>query len=229
MKHKKYHLIYFFSLLLFILSFISTTTAQTSYLDSLDGKFALQFQINENFTLTNFQGTTFSGKYHLGKKSAIRAGLSLFFDDSSFDRESTYNDNDTLSYVEKSDNNSIGLTIITQYVYYLVRTDDIGFYLASGPTFGFGHSEGETKLSISDSTVEKGTGSTDNFNAGLDAIIGVEWSFHKDMTLSAEYGIKFYYTHQTSEFETTSRKDKRTNESIRLTPNYINFGISVYF
>ena len=45
MKHKKYHLIYFFSLLFFILSLLSTSSAQTSYLDSLDGKFALQFPV----------------------------------------------------------------------------------------------------------------------------------------------------------------------------------------
>jgi opacity protein-like surface antigen len=226
MKHKKYHFVFGLSLLFSIL-IISSTNAQTSYLDSLDGKFALQFQINENFTLTNFQGTTFSGKYHLGKKSAIRAGLSISFDDARSERESTIND--TLNYFENSENNSIGFTIISQYLFYLVRTDDIGFYMGSGPTIGFGHSKGETKLEISDSTFETGSGSSDNFNVGLDAIIGVEWSFHKDMTISAEYGIKFYYIHQTSEFETTSRKDKRTNEAIRLTPNYINFGISVYF
>lgn len=226
MKHRKYHLIYYF-LLFFILSLGSNTNAQTSYLDSLDGKFALQFQINENFTLTNFQGTTFSGKYHLGKKSAIRAGISITFDDTRNERESTVND--TLNFFENSETNSIGFTIISQYLIYLVRTDDIGFYMGSGPAIGFGHSEGESKLEISDSTYETGSGSSDNFNAGLDVIIGVEWSFHKDMTLSAEYGIKFYYTHQTSEYQTTSRKDKRTNEAIRLTPNYINFGLSVYF
>jgi hypothetical protein len=72
MRQKKNHLVYFFSLLFFILSLLSTTSAQTSYLDSLDGKFALQFQISENFTLTNFQGATLSGKYQLGKRSAVR-------------------------------------------------------------------------------------------------------------------------------------------------------------
>ena len=35
--------------------------------------------------------------------------------------------------------------------------------------------------------------SEDFFSIGLDAIAGVEWSFHKNMSLSAEYGIKFYY------------------------------------
>jgi opacity protein-like surface antigen len=227
MKHKKYHLIYFFSLLFFILSLVSTTTAQTSYLDSLDGKFALQFQISENFTLTNFQGATLSGKYHLGKRSAIRLGLSLNFDDSDSDREITLSD--SLNYNENAENNSVGFTISSQYLNYLVRTDDIGFYLGAGPTIGFANSETEFNLVSSDSTINNGSGSGDTFTIGLDAIVGVEWSFHKDMTLSAEYGMKFYYRHRTDKLDSTASKYERTSDSLRLTANYINFGITVYF
>lgn len=227
MKHKKYHLIYIFSLLFFILALTNTTSAQTSYLDSLDGKFALQFQISENFTLSNFQGATFSGKFHLGKSSALRLGISLSFDDSSVDKEAIVGD--TINYYENSKTNSVGFSITAQYLNYLVRTDEIGFYLGTGPTLGFGNSEGEFELEISDSTVQKGSGSANNFTIGLDVIAGVEWSFHKDMTLSAEYGIKFYYIHQTSNSESTLRKEERTLESFRLTYNYVNFGISVYF
>ena len=227
MKHKKYHLIYFFSLLFFILSLVSTTTAQTSYLDSLDGKFALQFQISENFTLTNFQGATLSGKYHLGKRSAIRLGLSLNFDDSDSDREITLSD--TLNYHENAETNSVGFTISSQYLNYLVRTDDIGFYLGAGPTIGFGNSESEFKSVSFDSTINTGSGSADFFTIGLDAILGVEWSFHKDMTLSAEYGMKFYYTHRNEKLDSTETNYERTIDSYRLTQNYVNFGISVYF
>jgi len=227
MKHKKYHLIYFFSLLFFILSLLSTTTAQTSYLDSLDGKFALQFQISENFTLTNFQGATLSGKYHLGKRSAIRLGLSLYFDDSNSDRE--INLSDTLHYTENAQTNSIGFTISSQYLNYLVGTDDICFYLGAGPTIGFGNSESEFKSESSDSTISNGSGSSDSFTIGLDAIVGVEWSFHKDMTLSAEYVIKFYYNHRSEKSDSITNKYERTIDSFRLTENYVNFGISVYF
>ncbi|MGB5288021.1 MAG: hypothetical protein WBN42_05990, partial [Ignavibacteriaceae bacterium] len=62
------------SFLFFFQLFMSTVFSQSSSnLDSLDGKFALQFQISDNFKLSNFQGTTFSGKYHFGKMDAIRA------------------------------------------------------------------------------------------------------------------------------------------------------------
>jgi len=235
MKHKKYHLIYFFSLLFFILSFISTASAQTSYLDSLDGKFALQFQISENFTLSDFQGATLSGKYHLGKRSALRLGISIYFNDSSLDEHETYID--TLNIINdsegNSDRNGVGFTINSQYIAYLVSTDDIGFYIGSGPIFSFHNSDEESERSSNSSGKYTTSHSEDFFSIGLDAIAGVEWSFHKNMSLSAEYGIKFYYYHETdnytTSYESATRTEERTSEGIQLTANYVNFGISVYF
>ena len=228
-------MIYFFSLLFFILSLLSTTTAQTSYLDSLDGKFALQFQIGENFTLTSFQGATFSSKYHLGKRSAIRLGVSLFMDDASYNEHETYID--TLNITNDSEGNSnrngIGFTLNSQYIAYLVSTDDIGFYIGSGPTFSFRNSDEESERSSNSSGKYTTSYSNDFFSIGLDAIAGVEWSFYKNMSLSAEYGIKFYYYHETDNYTTSyefeTRTNERTQEGIHLTANYVNFGISVYF
>ena len=225
MKHKKYHLIYFFSLLFFILTLTNTTSAQSSYLDSLDGKFALQFQISENFTLSNFQGATLSGKYQLGKRSALRLGISLFFDDFSLDEQITYIDtlNPNNESKRNSDGNSVGFTINSQYIAYLVSTDDIGFYIGSGPTFSFRNSEEESERSSNSSGNYTISHSNDFFSIGLDAIAGVEWSFYKNMTLSAEYGIKFYYHHETNNsttnYELETRTEERTREGIQLTAN----------
>jgi hypothetical protein len=234
MKHKKYHLIYYF-LLLFILSLVTTTTAQTSYLDSLDGKFALQFQISENFTLTNFQGTILSGKYQLGKRSAVRLGISLHFDDSNLNEQVTYIDTLNANNDSKgnSDRNGVGFTINSQYIAYLVSTNDIGFYIGSGPTFSFRNSDQESEMSSNSSGKYTTSYSEDFFSIGLDVIAGVEWSFYKNMSLSAEYGIKFYYFHntinETRNYEYATRTEERTGEEIKLTANYVNFGITVYF
>jgi opacity protein-like surface antigen len=227
MKHKKYHLIYFFSLLFFILALTNTTSAQSSYLDSLDGKFALQFQINENFTLTNFQGSTFSGKYHPGTRSALRLGFSISFEDANRDQKTILED--TLKYNQINSSNSVGFGMNLQYLDYLLTTDNIGFYLGTGPSFGFSTFNEEFEYLAADNTVEKGSRSSDNFIVGLDAIAGVEWSFAKNMTLSAEYVIKFYYTHSSENSQTSNKNEEHTFESFRLTGNYINFGISVYF
>jgi opacity protein-like surface antigen len=225
MKHKKYHLIYFFSLLFFILSLVSTTTAQTSYLDSLDGKYALQFQISENFTLSDFQGSILSGKYHFGKRSAVRLGLAITFEDGNADRD--YIIVDSVQYSQNVESNSFGITINSQYINYLVNADEIGCYIGAGPTLNF--STSESQYESSDSTNEDGNASGEYYNIGIDAMIGVEWCFHERMTLSAEYGLKFYYHHRNEKYNSSIRMDERTSKSFRLTANYVNFGISVYF
>jgi hypothetical protein len=235
MKHKKYHLIYFYSLLFFILSLASTTNAQIPYLDSLDGKYALQFQISENFTLSNFQGAILSGKYQLGKTSAVRLGISLNFDDSSLDEQETIIDtlNPNNESKKNSEGNSVGFTVNSQYIAYLVSTNDVGFYIGSGPTFSFRNYDTESKYSYNSLDDRNTSYSDDFYSIGLDAIAGVEWSFYKNMSLSAEYGIKFYYYHGTEKwtanYEYATRTDERTREGIELTANYVNFGISVYF
>ena len=135
MKHKKYHLIYIFSLLFFILALTNTTSAQSSYLDSLDGKFALQFQISENFTLSDFQGSILSGKYHLGKRSAVRLGLAINFEDGNADRDFIILD--SVQYSQNVESNIFGITLNSQYINYLVNEDEIGCYIGAGPTLNF--------------------------------------------------------------------------------------------
>ncbi|MCK7528773.1 MAG: hypothetical protein MZV64_70070, partial [Ignavibacteriales bacterium] len=71
------------------------------------------------------------------------------------------------------------------------------------------------------------------FSIGLDVIAGVEWSFYKNISLSAEYGIIFYYYSQTVNYninyEYVTGTKERKGEGIELTADYINFGITVYF
>ena len=89
----KTNLIGIISIQIFFLLFTKDCLPQNeSYLDSLEGKFALQFQISDNFNLTNFQGTTFSGKYHFSGSDAIRLGLSLDFGNSEIDGNTNQND-----------------------------------------------------------------------------------------------------------------------------------------
>jgi hypothetical protein len=97
-----YRLFLKLSFSLFIFTFLNNSTifSQTaSHLDSLDGKYALQFQISDNFKLTNFQGTTFSGKYHFGCRNAVRVGLSVNLSNTDSEANQTLLDtNLTLSY-----------------------------------------------------------------------------------------------------------------------------------
>lgn len=212
----------------FITFFTSNVFSQSpSYLDSLDGKFALQFQINDNFNLSSFQGTTLSGKYHFSCRDAVRLGLSIELDES--DGETSSNRLDTVTVdTYKMDRNNFGITINTQYIRYFRGTENISFYGGAGPfvNYNTSTSTGEVKLG---ENIDKYESTSDSYTIGLDLLFGVEWWFHKYMSLSAEYGLKFMYRSSEGTNEIGIVKREITNNNFRITANSINFGLSVYF
>lgn len=225
----KTNLIGIIFLQIIFLVFTNTILCQNySYLDSLNGKFALQFQISDNFNLTNFQGTTFSGKYHFSKMDAIRAGLSIDFGKSDLDAETNQFDSVNVAEVSYNSNN-FSITFKSQYIRYFVETDGIAFYGGTGPfvTYSTSTNESETTGSPDDKYYKD---TNDNFILGVDFIAGVEWFFIKNMSLSAEYGFNFSYRSRTSERKIDNSLYSDTNEKLyRFSGNDINFGITVYF
>jgi hypothetical protein len=217
-----------FSLLFASLIFVSTGFSQsTSYLDSLDGKFALQFQINENFSLSNFQGSVLSGKYHFSKRDAIRLGLEFIFGDS--ESETVVNNLDTNVVDQRvEDINNLGFTINSQYIHYIRGTDDISLFCGIGPYFRYYKSTRNGELVV-DEIENMIKSENENYGIGLDLLVGVEWWFHKYMSLSAEYGLKFSYLSSKTSFEDDSIKGESEHKAYNISGNHINFGITVYF
>ncbi|RKY94821.1 MAG: hypothetical protein DRQ13_07810 [Ignavibacteriae bacterium] len=222
-------------ILLFILPLFLTTafSQNTSYLDSLDGKFALQFQISENFNLSSFQGTVFSGKYNFSSRDAVRLGLSINFGDTEEDNTGSRSDTNLVSTARK-ELNSFNFVVKTQYIYSMSITNDIGFFIGGGPFISYTTSSSESKW-LANQVETMRTYTSDIIGIGLDLINGVEWMFSKNMSLSAEYGLKFNYTSSEEKrvSENTSGNYGTTEESNRksflITGNHINFGITVYF
>lgn len=224
----KTNLIGIISLLLFFIVFTKVCFPQNeSYLDSLDGKFALQFQISDNFNLTNFQGTTFSGKYHLGKRDAVRLGLSLDFGDSELDGQTNQFDTVNVAKINATQN-SFGFNVKAQYIKYLIETNTVAFFSGVGPFFSYNETTNKTN---SEGTPEDKNyrNSADQYSLGLDLLLGVEWFFTKNMSLSAEYGLKFMYRSRTNSYNSEIIAGSTNETSYSITGNDINFGISVYF
>lgn len=215
-------------LILLLTPFAASNSQDYSCLDSLDGKFALQFQISDNFNLTYFQGTSFSGKYHFGKMDAIRTGLSIDFGKSDGDAET--NQFDSVNVAEASHNSSnFSVTIKSQYIRYFVETDNIAFYGGTGPFVTYSTSNHESQITGSP-TDRNSMEEIDNFILGVDFIAGVEWIFIKNMSLSAEYGFNLSYRSRTSERKIDDSLYYDSNEKqYRFSGDNINFGISVYF
>src|SRR3970282_1162057 len=119
----------FFSILFLTLFAAGSSFSQNiSGLDSLEGKFALQFQVSDNFTLNNFQGTTFSGKYNFGSRNAVRAGLSIDFTNGESGLSESFPDT---SFIRNAniDREAFGITINAQYIQYITGSDNIAFFL----------------------------------------------------------------------------------------------------
>jgi opacity protein-like surface antigen len=208
--------------------FLGTSfSQQVTYLDSLDGKFALQFRITDNFCLSNFQGTILSGKYHISSRDAIRLGISLSFGSS--DSETEINRLDTVK-VDKSkdDLNRFDLTINTQYIRYLSVTDNVSFFGGLGPFINLFDRTLERSISENGSVV-KSRSQTDGFRTGLDLLVGVEWWFNKFMSLSAEYRLQFSYRSLENKLVDDTIEGVAESSSFSISGNQVNFGITVYF
>jgi hypothetical protein len=217
---------YFFFTFISFLLFSGIIFSQSFiYPDSLDGKYALQFQISDDFQLTNFQGTTFSGKYHIGKREAIRTGISLDFGDAENEFDAV---TDTTSDHGKNDQTSFSITINTQYIRYLKGTEDIVFFGGTGPFVTYQNAENTSKVT-DDDIVRNIEDTRTTFSIGMDVLVGVEWFFHKAMSLSAEYGLELYYLQSDQETKIDDSTREMHTNYFTVDANSVNFGISVYF
>ena len=172
-------------------------------------KFALQFQIGGSLTLKPFQESSFSGKYHFTDFSAIRAGIQI---SNSVDIESKIDDVDSLK------SNSLSFKINAEYIYYVGVEDDICLFIGGGLAYGrdFYNADG-TYLS------------SDSWNIGLSAIIGMEWFVKKNISLSGEYGIILNYLNRysTNLSRNVIINQHKTNFNLN-SYNQFKIGVSLY-
>ena len=224
--------VFFAALFITIILLSNRSFAQDSTLIKLDKHFALQFQLGDNFKLTNFNGYTFSGKYHLSK-FAIRVGAEV----GSFNRQNnrTAFNADTLLSNNTFEYHSINIRINLQGLYYLSVYKDIAAYVGGGPFFAF--NKLNKAVFYNPNTLDKTTEKENATEIGLTALIGVEWFVKENIGLSAEYGIDFSNFHSTSDSFSEQYNGENTfktfrNSEFKIFQVYANsakLGIVIYF
>lgn len=164
------------SLTVVVIIFVSSLIiGQDSTQNSLkQGKFALQFQLEGSFTVKPFQESSFSGKYHFKDLSAIRLGFQIY---NSTEVEKTKNGIDT------SKSSSFNFRINAQYIYYLMVVDDMCLFTGGGLSYG------KRIYRYQNNWPEQ-----DSWEAGLSALIGMEWFVKKNISLSGEYSLILNYS-----------------------------------
>jgi len=186
------------------------------------GDWALQFQVNDNFTLGSFQGSVLSVKHQIADQQALRLGTS--FNIRSRSRES----NDYI--LDGSDSNDETrqeqqFQIDALYLYTSDRESAIRPYAGGGPIFLMRRFRNEMQAS----------GGTEEINSrlyggGLIGVFGVEWMVHSAIGISAEYRVLTRYTRETREREVngTTTFDS-TDTEWDVVPRSVLVGVSVYF
>lgn len=193
---------------------------------------AFQFRITDNFNLSSFNGSAFSYKWHKSESSARRFGISFN------NRYQHVDDSDINDNNESTENESeatrlhFNITVNYDWIHYPDTDSEIRFFYGYGPAIGTRliRNNNETDdRNTSDQTIQ-GT-------IGAAGFSGVEWFFHRSMSLHAEYraGISFTYERFDSETDPSEdssvieREQTRDNTTVELRSRGVRFGISVYF
>jgi len=151
----------------------------------------------------------------------------LEFSDS--DAEVSSNLIDTVSVnTSKINSSSFGITVNSQYIRYVKGTDDISFFAGGGPFISYSTTTSNAEIREKE-PIEKYKRTDDSYSLGVDLLLGIEWWFHKYMSLSAEYGMKFMYRSRDSMVEQGVLRKESTENYFSITANSINFGNTVYF
>lgn len=101
-------------------------------------KYSLQFEIYDLYKFRNFDGLTFSGKYHFNNNSSIRLGLSLNSkSDESNDVLRTIT-GDSVKYIRNSDSDVSSINLSVLYTYYFNPQGRVKAFIGVGPSFTFG-------------------------------------------------------------------------------------------
>lgn len=178
------------------------------------GLWAMQFQIDENFTLSSFQGGTISAKYHTSDKSAIRFGLSISgqYEKDQQERINGDSEESLTKYHEE------GLTFDLQYVHYPSADKRAKFFYGFGPLI----------TGSLQSTILPSSSRTYSIGAGLTVVLGVEYIVSAHLGLTAEYGTLVKYIRSYNRYDSGGHIYKYTGEDIIVNTNAVKLGVSVY-
>ena len=203
-------------------------------------KHSVQFRFVYNFSLSDFQGSLLSYKYHFYDKIALRFGIGLGLQDLSTTEEKTNLSGDSSYITIESEGGRNGIDIISQIVYYFTPEKEIKLYAGLGPCYSYLEVKEDISkidtINIVYASIHEI--SSRKYDYGLSMIYGVEWFFRKNMSLLGEYGFRFYYRELRYEEKGFTyypdQPDRFYIDNIEsngwiLSSEAVKFGLSIYF
>jgi opacity protein-like surface antigen len=204
------------------------------------GAHSMQFTINQNFTLSSFEGASFSLQRQVTKRSANRFGLS--FELHVGDNGQLSSASDTASSVSQSSDNDFGGGSVELSAHRIVYSDParrMSFYGGLGPFASYrrAHDHSRNQGPAGPASYDYVQSRTLNeWAVGLDGLLGVDWAIGSHLALLAEYSTQLSYSsgHQDLELHQTSPVEsfhEATSEhkSTTFSSGGVHFGISAYY
>ncbi len=196
------------------------------------GAWAMQFHINDNFTLSSFAGATLSLKRHYSVNKALRFGLTI---GGNFSNDKQSSETETKS---ETDDNYQNLGFSAKYMIYPAPDKRAKLFFGFGPSVGFSRSKQTQRYTNSQPQFRTENKST-NWSAGLGGMLGVEWFANSQISFMAEYSSFLGYhsarTERANKQEDgsggfiVSSESFRNVDSFSFSASGVNFGLSVYF
>ena len=202
-----------------------------------EGQQAVQFTVDDNFTLESFQGQMFSYQRFLSDTRAIRVAAGLFLDRDDRDMEEELSGGDYVGSADVTYWKYEG-TLKIQMLFYR-GAGPVRFFYGAGPKFSISDYHNEYVdffTSGGDLEYRIRTDDTDEWSFGLQAMAGVEWFINDMFALHAEYGVSgMYVFSENVDEEVHSSNDAyswrraTTTSSPEFTSDGVRFGLSVHF
>jgi hypothetical protein len=194
-------------------------------------KWALLFQVTDDYFLTSFQGSSFSIMRNLSATRHIRLFLTLSgsVSDTDYKNNTSINRGDT--------RNSIYYQIGCYYIMNRLSNDSFVPYIGAGPVLSFNY----YKQEYDDSYTNNSKSTSKNITLGIGAagILGVEWFVKKNVSLLAEYsgGLAYNYTKSESKSEQKNdngqyvlmNKNEIDTNEFDFNSSSVRVGLSIYF
>ncbi len=234
-----------FSCSLSFLLFLITIGNQNVFAQETDsveyGKWAIQFQIGENFSLKPFNGMGLAGMYRITNTSALRVSIRLnsrFGDDES-EQENLSIIRDEFYAEQKYED--YGINIITEYLAYHSFINNVSLFYGLGPLFQYSNIDTRSQsIRQTGEQITKSNGRREGFrlSAGLSGVCGVEWFVLKNLSLTGEYNLstgyeryifKNTFTDTYDSGEIFERKSESAGSAFTIYSGSVKLGLAIYF
>ncbi|MBS1494688.1 MAG: hypothetical protein JST55_14330 [Bacteroidetes bacterium] len=194
-------------------------------------KWALQFTIDQNFTLSNFEGSIASVKKQFSPNRALRLGLSVEFGHSN--QELNKRSLVDTTQPEFSKYTDFSVFIYPTYLFYINPSSEVNVYFGTGITTGGSYYWRESEQNLTEGGVYYAWNRTYSYGGGLTGTVGVEFFPMKSFSIIAEYFVSLQYSHnvEKSVYDVPHQYEVResTYDEYQFFGKRVNFGLSVYF